>query len=401
LYVRGVGDMKSFSNDHPWYNVRTVISTVVIENGVTSIGERAFHSCTNLTSITIPESIANIGHLAFFGTDRDILSVTVLNPVPFDINEISIIKTILFLEDGGATSVYPDILYVPCGSLTAYQNAPVWQEFGTIIEMCSIYNTQANFSCPGQVTVTYDLDTSQPTDVILYYSHNKHDWLVAQTVTGDLTAQTSGTGKTISWNNSADNVRYGKFYFKLETQQPPEPEPECVWIGGVCWATHNVDAPGTFTDNSEDPGMIYQWNRSKGWPAIGDVTGWDRSDPFYGIVDYWEMANNVCPSGYRVPTTTEIVELIASGSQWTTRNGVNGCIFGSGDNTIFLPAAGFRDRIDGEISGAGWGGFYWSNAYGNSNGPYTLGFNSYSGADISTIHASGPGKGISVRCVAE
>ena len=48
-----------------------------------------------------------------------------------------------------------------------------------------------DFSCPGQVTVTYDLKTNCATDVVLYYSHNKYNWLPASTVTGDLKAQTS------------------------------------------------------------------------------------------------------------------------------------------------------------------------------------------------------------------
>jgi len=78
-----------------------------------------------------------------------------------------------------------------------------------------ISNIHADFSCPEHVTITYDLNTNQPVDLILYYSHNKCDWMIAQTVSGDLTAQSTGTGKTINWNNSADNVKYGKFYFKV------------------------------------------------------------------------------------------------------------------------------------------------------------------------------------------
>ena len=38
---------------------------VVIPDGVTSIGDRAFSECTRLTSVIIPEGVTNIGEYAF------------------------------------------------------------------------------------------------------------------------------------------------------------------------------------------------------------------------------------------------------------------------------------------------------------------------------------------------
>ena len=43
------------------------VKTVVIENGVTSIGDSAFEDCTELTSVTLPDSVTSIGDYAFFG----------------------------------------------------------------------------------------------------------------------------------------------------------------------------------------------------------------------------------------------------------------------------------------------------------------------------------------------
>jgi len=34
-----------------------------------------------------------------------------------------------------------------------------------------------------------------------------------------------------------------------------------VVIGGVRWATCNVDAPGTFASSPEKIGMLYQWGK--------------------------------------------------------------------------------------------------------------------------------------------
>ena len=43
------------------------LTSIIIPNSVTSIGEYAFYNCTGLTSITIPESVTSIGGGAFKG----------------------------------------------------------------------------------------------------------------------------------------------------------------------------------------------------------------------------------------------------------------------------------------------------------------------------------------------
>ncbi len=43
-----------------------IFGSVTIPNGITSIGNNAFHYCNSLTSITIPDGVTNIGELAFY-----------------------------------------------------------------------------------------------------------------------------------------------------------------------------------------------------------------------------------------------------------------------------------------------------------------------------------------------
>jgi hypothetical protein len=64
LTISGTGDMYTST---PWYNYRTSIKTVIIEDGVTSIGNSAFVNCTNLTSVNIPNGVTSIEIDAFYG----------------------------------------------------------------------------------------------------------------------------------------------------------------------------------------------------------------------------------------------------------------------------------------------------------------------------------------------
>ena len=62
LTIRGTGEMADYQ---PWAGNRWKIESVVVEPGVTSIGE--FYDCSALTSITLPNSVTEIGWYAFRG----------------------------------------------------------------------------------------------------------------------------------------------------------------------------------------------------------------------------------------------------------------------------------------------------------------------------------------------
>ena len=68
LTISGTGKMTNYSSSYysiPWSSNRSAIKTVIIENGVTSIGNYAFYYCKSLTSVTIGNSVTSIGYSAF------------------------------------------------------------------------------------------------------------------------------------------------------------------------------------------------------------------------------------------------------------------------------------------------------------------------------------------------
>ena len=82
LTISGTGNMRNWSypEDASWYSDRENIKTVIIQNGVTSIGSYAFYNCSNLTSITILDSVTSIGWHAFYNCSN-LISINIPDSV--------------------------------------------------------------------------------------------------------------------------------------------------------------------------------------------------------------------------------------------------------------------------------------------------------------------------------
>lgn len=94
LIISGAGDMDGYyynPNDPdddsvpgckkaPWYSLRDQIKTVVINDGISSIGMSAFFGCSQLTNVTIPNSVHLIDAYAFSGCSS-LASITLPNGI--------------------------------------------------------------------------------------------------------------------------------------------------------------------------------------------------------------------------------------------------------------------------------------------------------------------------------
>ena len=71
LVVSGMGAMQDYDGLQlfaPWRGITDYITGVIIDNGVTAIGNGAFGDLTGLTSVTISGSVNSIGNFAFAGS---------------------------------------------------------------------------------------------------------------------------------------------------------------------------------------------------------------------------------------------------------------------------------------------------------------------------------------------
>ena len=121
----------------------TIVSvslSTVIPNTVTSIGWDAFNGVL-VSSITIPASVNYIGTWAIAHINT-LSSITVLAEVPPTLDDCT------FCEIDKSIPVY-----VPCGSLEAYQNAGGWNEFENLVVLCpGMITVAANYSEYGTVS---------------------------------------------------------------------------------------------------------------------------------------------------------------------------------------------------------------------------------------------------------
>lgn len=107
----------------PWYNYRTQIKHIEINEGITNIGKHAFCGCSNLISVNLPESLTGIISGAFhWCTAITYINCYALEPPYIDSQVFSWI-------DKNAC-----ILYVPKGTHELYQAARGWRDFDKIVE---------------------------------------------------------------------------------------------------------------------------------------------------------------------------------------------------------------------------------------------------------------------------
>lgn len=132
------------------FNSCKYLESVILPDGITSIGSYAFDGCS-LTSITIPQGVTEFGWGTF--NSCPLTMVKVGSSTPISIGEYT------FETRANAT------LYVPAGSKAAYEAADYWKEFKEIVE----YGEAGDANGDGVV------DVNDVTAVVNYIQDNTQD----------------------------------------------------------------------------------------------------------------------------------------------------------------------------------------------------------------------------------
>ena len=99
------------------------LRSITLPNSVTSIGDNAFQNCRYLNRITIPESVHSMGNGLFTGC-YNLKSIVILNPTPPSVSY----GTFGFQSEMSMPSDFYYHIFVPKGSVSAYQTAANWSQ---------------------------------------------------------------------------------------------------------------------------------------------------------------------------------------------------------------------------------------------------------------------------------
>jgi len=180
---------------------------------------------------------------------------------------------------------------------------------------------------------------------------------------------------------------------------------------GLIWMDRNLGASQVATSSTDQNayGDLYQWGRRadghqcRTSPTTATLSSVDQpahgnfilapNNPFDWRspqnTNLWQGVNGVnnpCPSGYRIPTETELNNERLS---WSSNNGS-----GAFAAPLKWTMAGYRGYSDGSLGNVGAYGYCWSSTVSGTGSRY-LGFNSSSAGMYGTSRANG----LAVRCL--
>jgi len=183
LTISGTGEMVNWNSAGvvPWFSVRSSIQMVVINEGITNIGaqafagtsitsaivpnsvttlgNRVFEDCPNLTSIVFGSNVSQIGSQIFVGS-TNLTSVTVLRETPPN----------LAVNPFVGVNFQTVCLHIPDGSMLAFRQASGWGSFLCILPISCGTNVIAIDSLSALITAYSALITTLRADTLRLYN---------------------------------------------------------------------------------------------------------------------------------------------------------------------------------------------------------------------------------------
>ncbi len=217
-------------------------------------------------------------------------------------------------------------------------------------------------------------------------------------------------------NTNLPNIAWVKSYVAEHGGGSGQPN-TVTGAAGLTWLDRNLGAIQVATSSTDylSYGDLFQWGRfSDGHENItwtnsttgtgGSTTATKADNPGHSNFiasssDDWRVnsddtlwtgtaaANNPCPTGFRLPTETE---LKAEVNAWSSKNSA-----GAFDSNLKLPLPGYRaNSEEGPLGLVSTHGFYWTSTASNGKAMILR-----IDADGASWFSSSRAKGYSVRCV--
>ncbi len=270
----------------------------VIPEGVTTIGASAFGGCSSLTEIHIPSSVTLIDAWAFMDCSG-LITVTIPSSVSFignvafsgctGLTSITVEATTPPTLDNGAFDNVPVSIpvYVPCGSLEAYQNynntGTPWGGFTNIHDLCE------NPLCVAPTNV--EVTSTEPQN-----GYNGFTFSFTPGVEGQMSweyyisespvlPETYQEMVANGWLGST-NQTVGSYYPTDEDELAMEGTTYYLWVGYNCGTEGDPDIVW-----SEGPTMVtipseIVYNLTSGvnwWAPLAPITMGELKSQLYGI----------------------------------------------------------------------------------------------------------------------
>ncbi len=246
LTISGIGDMPycAMEADVAWSDYTDEITSVVIEDGITSIGPYAFMNCLNLTEVTIPASVTVI-HKDAFNFCKSLQSVTIPDSVQsIGLRSFYLCENMQTLDLGAGVQTIANDAFNMCRALEGI----------TIPASVTELSNYAFASCESLATITFEGD--MPTfsgdvfsgvglisNVTCYYPADNATWSGMEQYGGRLTWQAKGA----------------------QTELPVLPPAAEIVDSGTCgWnLTWTLDSEGTLTISGSGQMQSAPWERYK------------------------------------------------------------------------------------------------------------------------------------------
>lgn len=110
------------------------VTSITLPKGITSIGAFAFNDCTGLTSFTLSASITSIGQRAFYYCDKlQHLWAEAADPASYNVGS----EAFYFINRGGNTCT----IHTPTGRSATYQNSDAFKGKNFAFDECVFINS--------------------------------------------------------------------------------------------------------------------------------------------------------------------------------------------------------------------------------------------------------------------